>query len=169
MQSALPLARSRLQQSHDAICRAGARSALVWALAALGCSPLGRISDCERVVETLNPGLLEIQRLTGNASTAAAYRQIADAYEELGKRLSALLPKDPDLSKALASYRELTQRAAKHSRAFSDELSKEPSGDAGVEGDPAAAARMDRIRSGAKTELAREATLVRKLNALCHP
>ena len=138
-------------------------------MAALGCSPLGRIHDCERIVQTLNPGLLEIQGLTGSASSAAAYRQIADAYEDLGKRLSTLLPKDPELSKALSSYRELTQRAAKHSRAFSDELSKEPSVDAGAESDPAGAARMDRIRSGAKAELSREATLVRKLNALCHP
>jgi hypothetical protein len=138
-------------------------------LGALSCSPLGRISDCERIVQTLNPSLLEIQGLTASASTAAAYRQIADVYEELGKRLSTLLPKDPDLSKALASYRELTQRAAKHSRAFSDELSKAPSGDAGAEDDPPRAARMDRIRSGSKAELGREAALVRKLNTLCHP
>jgi hypothetical protein len=138
-------------------------------LTSLGCGPLGRVHDCERIVETLNPGLLEIQRLASGASTAAAYRQIADAYEELGKHLSTLLPKDPELSKALANYRELTQRAAKHTRAFSDELPKEPTLDAGSENDPAAAARRDRIRSGAKAELSREAALVRKLNALCHP
>ncbi|HVZ34071.1 MAG TPA: hypothetical protein VG963_16710 [Polyangiaceae bacterium] len=133
---------------------------------ALGCTPLRRTSECLRVVDTINSGISGIQNLSNSGRSAAVYRQIATAYEQLGKQLGALLPKDSDLSKALASYRDLTQRAAKHARDYSEELAKVPEG-ATLE--PDTQARLDRIRSAAKVELTREASLVRKLNSLCHP
>jgi hypothetical protein len=135
-------------------------------LVALGCSPLRRTRECSRVVETINSGVSGIQSLSNSGRSALVYAQIAAAYEQLGKQLGSLLPRDPDLSRTLASYRDLTQRAAKHTREYSEELAKVPEG-ATLE--PDTLARLDRIRSAAKVELTREASLVRKLNALCHP
>jgi hypothetical protein len=119
------------------------------------------------VVQTINSGISGIQSLSNSERSATVYRQIASAYEALGKQLGSLLPKDPELSRTLASYRDLTQRAAKHSRDYSEELATVPAGATTLE--PDTEARLGRIRSAAKVELTREASLVRKLNALCHP
>jgi len=70
------------------------------------------------------------------------------------------------LAKALDGYREVTDRAAKNSRSYAEALaararSKKERADQ--------SARLTRIRTQAQTDLSREAQVVRKLNAVCHP
>ncbi len=119
------------------------------------------------MIETVNAGLEELHVQVPDAgSSAPAYEEIAAVYEALGKQLDDLAPADATLAKALASYRDVAERAATHSRAYSVELT------AVAKSRPDRAnkeARLNRIRTLAKSDLAREATAVRKLNSLCHP
>lgn len=136
-------------------------------LAAMSCGALKRVHECEAVIETVNTGLEEIEVQVPDAgSSSAAYEQIAVAYEELTKRVEQLQVEDAALAKALASYKEVTERAAKHSRAFGAELAAQAKSRSARKSQEA---RLDRIRTLAKGDLAREASAVRKLNALCHP
>jgi hypothetical protein len=136
-------------------------------LSSMGCGVVERVNDCQEVIETVNAGLAELQVQVPDAgSSPAAYNEIADRYDALGKRLAELSPDDPALAKAVAGYRELAERAARQSRNYSEALagatrSKRERRDKD--------ARLSRIRSQAKTDLAREATVIRKLNAVCHP
>jgi hypothetical protein len=132
-----------------------------------GCGALERVHDCQEVIDTVNGGLSELDLQVPDAGDSAnAYSQIADVYDALGKRLDALTPKDPALVKAVAGYREITQRAAERSRSYAEALGA-PGGSkrARVERQT----RLGRIRSEAQADLTREAQAVRKLNAACHP
>jgi len=92
--------------------------------------------------------------------------RLADAYDALGKQLEGASSQDPALSKLFGSYRELIQRAAHQSRVFAEELDK-PSSTPEEEAEKET--RLTRLRAQAKSEVSREASLVRKLNGLCHP
>jgi hypothetical protein len=136
-------------------------------LAVSACGGLARVHECQGVVETVNAGLDDLHVQVPDAGTsAAAYAQIADGYEALGKRLDELAPSDTALAKAVASYRELTDRAAKQSRSYSEALAILPKSKKERTDNEA---RLNRIRTQAKADLAKEATVVRKLNAVCHP
>src|SRR5687768_12252843 len=92
-------------------------------LAAVGCGALKRVHECEAVIETVNAGLEGIYVQVPDAgASSAAYEQIAVAYDDLTKRIDQLQVEDVSLAKALATYREVTERAATHSRAFGAEL-----------------------------------------------
>lgn len=136
-------------------------------LAVTGCGALSRAQECQEVIEIVNTGLAELQVQVPDAGASpAAYDEIANAYEALGKRLAELSPSDGALAKAVASYRELTERAARQSRNYSEALAG-PARSKRERRDKEA--RINRIRAQAKTDLAREATVIRKLNAVCHP
>ena len=132
-----------------------------------GCGALERVHECEAVIETVNSGLENIYVQLPDAGTSApAYEEIALAYEALIRRIDALAPKDSSLERALASYKEVAERAAKHSRSFSEELAtraKSPGERKSKD------ARLKRIRNLAKADLTRETSVVRKLDSLCHP
>ena len=81
-------------------------------------------------------------------------------------RLDALAPSDATLAKAVESYREVTDRAAKQSRSYSEALAVMPKS---KKERTDKEARLTRIRTQAKADAAKEATAVRKLNAVCHP
>ena len=144
----------------------------VWTITGLiailaGCGALKRVHECEAVIETVNTGLEGIEVQVPDAgSSSAAYEQIAVAYDDLAKRIDQLQVEDVALAKALVSYKEVTERAAKHSRAFGAELAARPKSRNARKNQEA---QLNRIRTLAKADLAREATAVRKLNALCHP
>lgn len=131
------------------------------------CGALGRVHECQEVVEAVNTGLAELHVEVPDAGAdAAAYARIADTYEALNQRLTALAPSDATLAKALDGYLEVTQRAAKNSRSYSEALtarggSKKERADRDT--------RLTRIRTQAQTDLSREAQVVRKLNSVCHP
>jgi len=134
---------------------------------ATACSPLRRVHECGPVIEMLNDSLRALApQLATAGPSPTAYARIADGYAELDAKLQATHPRDASLLKLVASYRDLTQRATKHSRAFAEELAK-PTGSADEEKERGA--RLDRLRTQAKGEQAKEAALVRKLNTLCHP
>ncbi|HKO93254.1 MAG TPA: hypothetical protein VJU61_18995 [Polyangiaceae bacterium] len=119
------------------------------------------------MIETLNESLRALApQVVAAGPSPAAYSRIADGYAELDSKLQSTHPRDASLIKLVAAYRELTQRATKHSRAFAEELAK-PTGSADEEKERDA--RLDRLRNQAKSEQAKEASLVRKLNTLCHP
>jgi hypothetical protein len=141
--------------------------ALVLSLLAVGCGSLRRVHECELVIETVNSGLVDIQlRLPDAGSSAPDYEAIADAYQELGKRLAGLTPQDGPLQRALVGYAEVIERATANSRAFAAELAAPARSKAERRGKEV---RLKRIRTQAKSELAKEALAVRKLNTLCHP
>jgi hypothetical protein len=147
--------------------RSGRGVALALALLAVGCGSLKRVRECELVIETVNSGLLDIQlRLPDAGSSAPDYELIADAYQELGKRLAELAPNDGPLQRALVSYAEVIERAEANSRAFAEELAAPARSKSARRSKDM---RLKRIRAQAKSELAREAVAVRKLNTLCHP
>jgi hypothetical protein len=91
--------------------------------------------------------------------------QVANEYEALAKELESASSTDDALNKTIVAYRELIQRAAKHSREFSEELDRPTST---PEEDREKETRLARLRAQAKNEVNREASLVRKLNSLCH-
>jgi hypothetical protein len=119
------------------------------------------------LIETLNASFQELApQLATAGPSPTAYASIADGYAALEAKLETTHPLDASLIKMVASYRDLTQRATKQSRAFAEELAK-PVGSADDEKEKDA--RLERLRSQAKSEQAKEASLVRKLNTLCHP
>ena len=132
-----------------------------------GCGAVERVRQCREVVDAVNAGVSELHLQVPDAGvSASAYARIARGYEALGKRLDELSPTDTALAKALASYRELTERAAKNSRAYSEAL-RTPASSRKQRSDKEA--RLNRIRSQAQADVSREAQVVRKLNAVCHP
>jgi predicted nucleic acid-binding Zn-ribbon protein len=132
-----------------------------------GCGAVKRVHECQGVIEVVNSGLSDLHVQVPDAGASPnAYGQIADAYEALGKRLDELAPSDSSLAKAVASYREVTERAAKHSRSYSEALASLPRSKKERADHEA---RLTRIRAQAKGDLTKEATVVRKLNAVCHP
>jgi len=137
------------------------------ALCLLACNSLRRVHDCKRVIDTVNGGLSGISTYDADAGASpTTYARLADAYEALGKQLEGADSQDPALSKTFGAYRELIQRAAKQSRAFSEELDKPTST---PEEEKEQQSRLAQLRNQAKNDVNREASLVRKLNGLCHP
>lgn len=137
------------------------------ALCLLACNSLRRVHDCKRVIDTVNGGLSGISTYDADAGASpATYVRLADAYDALGKQLEGADSQDPALSKTFGAYRELIQRAAKQSRAFSEELDKPTST---PEEEKEQQSRLAQLRNQAKNDVNREASLVRKLNGLCHP
>lgn len=133
----------------------------------LACSSLRRVHDCKRVIDTVNEGLSGVSMLDADAGASpATYVRLADAYDALGKRLEGADSADPALSKVFGAYRELIQRAAKQSRAFSEELDQPTST---PEEEKEKESRLANLRNQSKNDSSREASLVRKLNGLCHP
>lgn len=133
----------------------------------LGCGAVKRVHQCQAVVQIVNEGLAELELQVPDAGeSASAYAAIAAGYEALDRRLDALAPGDSSLAKAIESYREVAQRAAKSSRAYSEALS-ERAGSSKQRADKQA--RLNRIRAEAQSDTAREALVVRKLNSVCHP
>ena len=136
-------------------------------LCLLACSSLRRVHDCKRVIDTVNSGLSGVAISDADAGASpATYTRLAEAYDALGKQLEGADSEDPALSKTFGAYRELIQRAAKQSRTFSEELDKPTST---PEEEKEKESRLAHLRNQAKNDVNREASLVRKLNGLCHP
>src|SRR5262245_13869444 len=126
----------------------------------LGCGAVKRVHECKAVIEAVNDGLSELHLQVPDAGdSAAAYAAIAGGYDALGQRLGALAPGDPALAKALESYRELAQRAAKNSREYAEAL-RAPESSRKLRVDKQA--RLEKIRVDAQSDVSREALVVRK-------
>jgi hypothetical protein len=118
------------------------------------------------MVDAVNDGLSRLATSAADAgANPATYAQLAEGYEELAKALESASSTDEALNKTMGSYRELIQRAAKQSREFSEELDRPTST---PEEEREKETRLARLRVQAKNEVNREASLVRKLNGLCH-
>jgi hypothetical protein len=132
-----------------------------------GCGAVKRVHECQGVIEVVNAGLTDLHVEVPDAgASASAYHRIADNYDALNKRLLELAPRDATLAKALDGYREVTDRAAKNSRSYAEALAAR----ARTKKERAEqSTRLTRIRTQAQTDLSREAQVVRKLNAVCHP
>lgn len=135
-------------------------------LALSSCGSLRRVHECKRVIDTVNGSLSRLDYGADAGANPATYVRLADAYDALGKQLEGADSQDPALSKIFGSYRDLIQRSARQSRLFAEELDK-PSSTPEEEAEKET--RLTRLRTQAKGEVSREASLVRKLNGLCHP
>jgi hypothetical protein len=134
---------------------------------ALACSPLRRVHECRRVIETVNGGLSGVAPYASDAGASpTTYSKLADAYDALAKQLDGASSTDPSLNRTFRAYRDLILRAARQSRSFSEELERPTST---PEEEKERESRLARLRAQAKSDVAREAVLVRKLNGLCHP
>jgi hypothetical protein len=130
-----------------------------------GCSALERMHDCDSVVDVVNAGLEDVRFDAPDAGSDDAYEHIATAYDDVSKRIEALEIGDTALAKAVGTYREIVERAARNSRAYARELNPgQTSRDR-----RAAERRLEKIRAQARSDLGREASAVRKINALCRP
>ncbi len=131
-----------------------------------GCGALKRVHECEQVAESINTEMAEIRfQLPDAGVEAPAYTEIAAVYDRLSQRVSAIAARDTALARTLVSYKDVLERAAQHSRAYAEELAQPaPSKQERKERE----GRLKRIRTMAKNDLVREASVVRKLNALCH-
>lgn len=131
-----------------------------------GCSALERAHQCGGLAEIVNSGLEEVRFDAPDAGSGESYERFALAYDQANERIEALGIDDPALSKVVGSYREILDRAAKHSRAYAHELVTRGAS----KGERRSAERrIERIRAQAKNDLAREASTIRKINAVCHP
>ena len=148
-------------------CRDSLRISASWLLlGALSCSPLRRVGECKQLVDAVNDSLSRVASSTADAGASPAiYARVAADYEALAKELETVASSDETLNKTMGAYRELVQRAAKHSREFSEELDRPTST---PEEEREKETRLARLRALAKNEVNREASLVRKLNGLCH-
>lgn len=144
------------------------RALLLLFLLGIGsCGAVKRVHECQQVIDTVNAGLAELHVQVPDAGASPqAYAGIADAYDALAKRLAELSPTDDALARALESYREVAERAARQSRKYSEALAGKARSRRARSDKQAG---LNRIRAQAKTDLAREASAVRKLNAVCHP
>jgi len=130
-----------------------------------GCSALERMHDCDSVVDVVNTGLEDVRFDAPDAGDVDAYEHIAIAYDDVSKRIEAIAIGDAALAKAVGSYREIVERAARNSRAYARELNPgQTKSDRRT-----AERRLEKIRAQAKSDLGREASAVRKINVLCHP
>jgi hypothetical protein len=136
--------------------------------AGAGCTALERAHDCGGVVDIVNGSLSDIRFDAPDAGDAETYERFATTYEDVSKKIELLAIEDTALAKAVESYRDVVQRAAKQSRAYARELTNSASNNDKA-GRRSAERRMEKLRAQAKTELSREASAVRKLNTLCHP
>lgn len=131
------------------------------------CGALTRAQECEAVIEVVNSGLADARFAAPDAGRdAEAYEAIAGTYDDVGKKLEALELTDAALAKAVAAYRELVDRSANHSRSYARELASRPRSRGARR---SWERRLERLRNQARADVTREASVVRKLNTLCHP
>jgi len=133
-------------------------------LGAGGCTALERTHDCGGVIDIVNGGLEAVRFDAPDAGDAETYARFASAYDEISNQISIISIEDATLSKTVGSYREILDRAANNSRAYARELESRSSKAERRSSDQ----KLEKIRSRAKTDLGREAALVRKINSLCH-
>jgi hypothetical protein len=94
---------------------------------ALACAPVDRARQCERLAETVNPALAQIEAETTALNEAKGKEQleaIADAYEKLAERVEALevlesmdgklKPITRDMRRLFARTSKTTRNIAKH-------------------------------------------------------
>ena len=134
-------------------------------LGAAGCAALERTHDCGGVIDVVNAGLDAVRFDAPDAGDPETYDRFATAYDEVSNQIAAMPIDDATLSKTIGSYREILDRAAKNSRAYARELENRSSKSERRSSDQ----KLEKLRSRAKTDLGREAALVRKINSLCHP
>ncbi len=137
-------------------------------LAGAGCTALERAHDCSGVVDIVNGGLGDIRFDAPDAGDPETYERFAATYDDVSKKIELLAIDDTALTKAVESYRDVLQRAAKHSRAYARELAGKAD-KTSKGGRRSVERRLEKLRAQAKTDLSREASAVRKLNTLCHP
>jgi hypothetical protein len=140
---------------------------LILELAGSGCAALDRAHDCSGVADIVNGALVDVRFDAPDAGDPEAYQRFAATYDDVSKQIGSLSIEDAALAKAVGSYRDVLDRAAKHSRAFAKEMASSGS-DTKAER-RSSERRLERIRAQAKTDLTREASAVRKINTLCHP
>ncbi|HEX2879810.1 MAG TPA: hypothetical protein VHO25_09795 [Polyangiaceae bacterium] len=98
------------------------RSSILVSLAAffggVGCSELERYRECHRLADTINPALVEIERLAQRSQPPSPknYSQLADRYRQLKVSVKKLALKDENLDPAVDSYVSMLTLAEKQLR-----------------------------------------------------
>lgn len=134
-------------------------------LVASSCTALERTHDCSGVIDVVNGGLEAVRFDAPDAGDAETYVRFAAVYDEVSNQIATMPIEDATLSKTVSSYREILDRAAKNSRAYARELENRSTKAERRSSDQ----KLEKLRSRAKTDLGREAALVRKINQLCQP
>lgn len=132
------------------------------------CQSLGRLSECELLIEEINSGLADIREVMPDAGAleAPAYQRIAERYAVLRTRVKGLNLQDAALMRLVEDYRAVLERADARARGYAEVLTYRP------KGKRAQKARRDKLRRQqelARGERSRETSVVRRLDELCHP
>lgn len=91
------------------------------ALSASGCGAVKKVQECGQMTKTINDGITKVKAALAQPS-AAAFRKVADAYDELGGNMGKLAISTDALKKDQAAYVTLTKDASKASRDFASAL-----------------------------------------------
>jgi hypothetical protein len=134
----------------------------VW-LAFGACSPITRVRECRRIVDTVNPRLDRAEILAQDAGTPEQYEQIAAVYKEMGQALTGLPIGDPKLKQAAEEYRGLTEVTARQSESMAKALDRQN------DGGRKQRKQLRQLRAQARRHVATQDAVVRNLNELCHP
>jgi hypothetical protein len=91
---------------------------LAASFAGAGCSELDRYRECHKLADTVNPALVEIERLAQRSQPPSqkSYSQLAERYRQLKVSVKKLALKDDDLDPAVDSYVSMLTLAEKQLR-----------------------------------------------------
>lgn len=132
----------------------------------VGCSPLRRVSDCRRIVETVNPRLSEVEATlaAGAEETPERYEELAARYRELHAELGSLEVSDPRLKGAIDGYRALVEGSATQCQHMAEALRQTTES---KKERNRQRRRIKQLRKQAERHVASQGPLVDTLNDLC--
>jgi hypothetical protein len=134
------------------------------ALAGTGCTELDRYRECRTLADTVNPSLVEIERLAEDSQPPSpkSYSQLAERYRQLKNSVRKLPIKDEDLDPAVDAYVAMLTQAEKQLRQSASAMgsNKDQLDDAEL---------LRRHQLGMSAVLAQQVSCQGRLRNLCKP
>jgi hypothetical protein len=96
-------------------------SAVLLALALVGCQGLEKADECRAVARLANPVLAEIDHDRTDV-TGSKYRLIATKYEALANAIGQIRIRTKRVAEAVNDYQRMLHEAARDARTFADAL-----------------------------------------------
>lgn len=140
-----------------------------WSIVLLvGCQGVGRLSECQQLIEEVNSGLADIREVLPDAGTRRpdTYRRVAERYQTLHLHLAQTNWRDRALDGVLEDYRGVLKRAENRARGFAKLLDKKPRSKRAKQSHSTKRRRQTELARGEKS---RQTSVIRRINELCHP
>lgn len=133
------------------------------ALAALACDDFKRLKDCQRLADTANPLLTEVERssekIDGGVPSPRTYRVFANRYAQIKERLDALSIGSLQVKEARDGYDDLLSDAKRELLRLSES----------VKSDHSIAQRKHHHRQALAPVLHKEQLALQRLKTACRP